>query len=216
MKKHIKKYLYFIILGFFIAVISGCGGAAYHGKTPYRPPPDPQSHSRSGQDSLQRITPPPPIDIMITIKDWNIVQHRIMGDTGRLGDIGFTGLFLFLDDLVFRLKAQKVPDWYWLVKIPSVEEGIYEIRAIPYREYSQDISPVEAPERFEVSITIEDKIIRGHYIVDSEERRGGHFEVSGYKSPILYLKNKQYPGRVWAAKLPKEDGIWTIYITLIN
>ena len=213
MEKHVKRYLYLIILGCFIIAISGCGGT-HHAKSRYKLHHDPQGDSRAEQ-GFQRQVPPPPVDIMITIKGWKIVQHRIMGNTGRLGDIRFAGRFLFLDDLVFKLKAEKAPDWYWLVKIPLVEEGMYEIRARTYREYSQDLSPIEAPEQFKVSMRIEDKIISGHYIVDPEPR-WGYFQVSGYRSPILYLKNQQYPGRVWATKLPREDGTWTIYITLIR
>ena len=213
MEKHVKKCLYLIILGFFISVISGCGGT-HDVKTRYTPHHDHQGTSRV-EKKPQHQQPPPPIDILITIKGWKIVQHRIMGNTGRLGDIRFAGRFLFLDDLDFKLKAQKAPDWYWLVKIPSIEGGIYETRARTYREYSQDLSPIEAPEQFKVSMRIEDKIIRGHYIIDSEPH-WGYFQVSGYRSPILYLKNKQYPGRVWAAKLPKEDGTWTIFITLFK
>jgi len=214
MEKHAKRCLYFIILGCFIIVISGCGGT-HHGNTRYKLHHDPQRDSRAEKGSQRQVPPPPPIDIMITIRGWKIVQHRFMGNTGRLGDIRFAGRFLFLDDLVFKLKAEKAPDWYWLAKIPSVEEGIYETRARTYREYSQDLSPIEAPEELKVSMRIENKIIRGHYIIDPEPR-WGYFQVSGYRVPILYLKNGQYPGRLWAAKLPGEDGTWTIYITLIK
>jgi len=214
MKKHVKKCLYLIALGFFITAISGCGGT-HHGKTRYKLNHDPQGDSHADRGSQRQVPPPPPIDNMITIKGWKIVQHRIMGNTGRLGDIRFAGRFLFLDDLVFKLKAEKAPDWYWLVKIPSVEEGIYEIRARPYREYSQDLSPIEAPEQFKVSMRIKEKVIRSHYIIDPDPC-WGYFQVSGYRSPILYLKNEHYPGRLWAVKLPKEDGTWTIYITLIK
>jgi len=138
-----------------------------------------------------------------------------MHNTSRQGEIRFAGRFLFIDDLVFKLKAEKAPDWYWLVKIPSVEEGIYEIRARPYREYSLDLKPIEAPEQLTVSLRIKEKSVRNHYIVNPDPR-WGYFQVSKYQSPILYLRNGQYPGRVWAAKLPREDGTWTIYITLIK
>ena len=186
-----------------------------YGKTRYRPRYEPQPESRVKQRSQRQVPPPPPIDIVITIKGWNMVQHRIMNNTVRLGDIRFAGRFLFLDDLVFKLKAEKTPDWYWLVKIPSVEEGIYEIRARTYREYSLDLSPIEAPEEVKVILKIEEKVIQSHYIVNPDPR-WGYFQVSRYRSPILYLKNGQYPGRLWAAKLPREDGTWTIYITLIK
>ena len=214
MEKHVKKCLYLIILGCFISVISGCGGA-HDVKTRYTPHHDHQGTSRVEKEPQHQIQPPPPIDIMITIKGWKIVQHRIMGNTGRLGDIRFAGRFLFLDDLVFKLKAEKTPDWYWLVKIPSVEESIYEIRARTYREYSLDLSPIEAPEELKVTLKIEEKVIQSHYIVNPDPR-WGYFQVSRYRLPILYLKNGQYPGRLWAARLPGEDGTWTIYITLIK
>jgi len=158
---------------------------------------------------------PPPIDIMITIRGWDIVQHRIIGETYGLGEIRFAGRFLFIDDLVFKLKATKVPDWYWLVWIPSVEKGMYEIRAKPYKEYSITLSPVEAPERFNVTVKIWDRTVCSHFMIDPNPC-WGDFRVSGFETPILYLKNDQYPRRIWAAKLPKEDGVWTIHFTLIK
>ncbi len=158
---------------------------------------------------------PIPIDVRIRIKDWTIKQHRIIGETYRLGETCFAGRFLFHDDLIFKLKAEKVPDWYWLVKIPSVEEGVYTIRAKPYEEYSITLSPVEAPERFNMSIKIEDGSIRSHFIIDPDPR-WDTFHIFRFKPPIVYLKNDRYPERVWAARVPKKDGIWTIYFTLIK
>jgi len=213
MIKQFHRYAFIIILFSVIINGTGCGGI-YRGNQRYKLQPE-QPRSLRSESEVKRETMPPPIDIMITIKDWLIQQHRIVGDTYKLGNIRFAGRFLFIGDLVFKLKAEKFPDWYWLVKIPSVEEGIYEIRARPYREYSLNLRPIKAPEQFKVTLRIKDKIVRSHFIVDPDPR-WGHFRVSGFKPPILYLKNGQYPNRLWAAKLPKKDGIWTIYVTLIK
>ncbi len=212
MEKRVQRYVYLMFICIGLIAVSGCGGS-HHGPSRHKAHSDPHASRSSGKSDVPKA--PPAIDIMITIKNWQIIQHRLMRNTNRLGTIRFAGRFLFLDDLVFKLKAEKVPDWYWLVKVPSVETGMYEIRAKPYREYSQDLSPIEAPQQFKVSVCIEDRTIKRHYIIDPDPR-WGYFQVSGYQSPIVYLKNGQYPGRLWAAKLPRKDGTWTIYITLIK
>jgi len=214
MTKNIKNRYHLIVLVILLAVFSGCGGP-YHNKSIHNPSHVIRSGQNATQQSHHQAPVPPPIDIMVTVKGWKIVQHRIMGNTSKLGDIRFAGRFLFIDDLVFKLKSEKVPDWYWLVKIPSIEEGIYEIRARPWREYSLDLSPIEAPKQLKVSLKVEGKVVQSHYIVDPDPR-WGYFQVSGHKPPIIYLKNERYPGRLWAAKLPREDGTWVIYITLIK
>jgi len=203
-----------IAMAVLMVVLSGCGGSHHYHSKNY-PGHDTRHAQSATRRSHNQASSPPTIDITITVRDWKIIQHRIMGNTAKLGDIRFAGRFLFIDDLVFKLKAEKVPNWYWLVKIPSIEEGIYEVRARPWREYSLDLKPIDAPEQFKVSMRIKEKIIQSHYIVDPDPR-WGYFQVSGYQSPILYLKNEQYPDRLWAAKLPREDGTWTIYITLIK
>jgi hypothetical protein len=215
MENRAKKRIYLAVLSLLMIAIYGCGGGAYRSARDTAHQSYQQDYS--SRQEFQRHQPQTPshIDILITIREWMIVQHRILSDTDMLGDIRFAGRFLFLDDLVFKLKAERTPDWYWLVKIPSVEEGIYEIRARCYREYSQDLKPVEAPERVEVSLRIVNQIITEHYMVDPNPG-WGNFQVAGYRAPVLYFKNEQYPGRVWAAKLPRQNGTWTIYVTLIR
>lgn len=215
MEKRVKKSIFLAVLSLLMIAICGCGGSAHRAARDMAYQNYQQDYrSRQEFQRYQQQTPSH-IDILITIREWMIVQHRILSDTDMLGDIRFAGRFLFLDDLVFKLKAERTPDWYWLVKIPSVEEGIYEIRARCYREYSQDLKPVEAPERVELSLRIENKIITEHYMVEPNPG-WGHFQIAGYRAPVLYFKNEQYPGRVWAAKLPLKNGTWTIYVTLIR
>lgn len=213
MKKHIKRWAYFTVIGLII-VIAGCG-TTNNGKTLSRPTYNSQGEYSTYKESDRRPQSPEPIDIMITIREWEIVQHRIIGDTYSLGNIRFTGRFIYIDDLVFKLKAENFTDCYWLVQIPSVQEGIYEIRAMPYKEYSMVLSPIDKLENIEICMKIQNKTITSHYIVNSEHSMG-RFSVSAYNSPVLYLKNDQYPNRLWAAKLPKEDGTWTIYLKLIK
>lgn len=207
MKKHNPFHLTLLALSFFIIMIAGCGHGKKGGFS--------TNGSSAGPITRQKSSTPTHIDIMITVKNWEIVQHRLMSRTEQLGNIRFAGRFLFNNDLVFKLKSDKVSNWYWFVKIPSVEKGIYEIRARPYREYSLDLKPVDAPEQFRLSIKIEGGYITGNYIVKSHPR-WGQFQVSDYRAPFLYIRNDEYPDRVWAAKIPKEDGVWAVYVSLIR
>ncbi|MCK4389862.1 MAG: hypothetical protein KAV83_06465 [Desulfobacterales bacterium] len=154
---------------------------------------------------------------MIRVKNWSIIQNRVLNYDSRLGKIRFAGRYAYHEDLVFKFKSDKYPDCYWLAKIPSAKEGKYEIRGIPYFE---DDSPnivrlEEPPKRFEMVLRIKDGCINSHFIKDYNPR-WGKFQLLRFKPPILYLRNAWYPGREWAARLPTEDGTWTIYPTLIN
>ena len=207
MDKQFVRSLLFIVAVVFAVQTVGCG------------PPKTVTRTRIIEVIKQPYEKKKPqaIDIMIRVKDWRIIQNRALNYHSRLGEIRFAGRYAYNQDLVFKFKSDKYPDCYWLAKIPSVREGKYEIRAIPYFE---DDSPNiirldEPPKKFAMSLRIKDGRIHGHFIKDYNPR-WGKFKLLRFKHPIVYFRNAWYPGREWAARLPTEDGSWTIYPTLIN
>jgi hypothetical protein len=167
----------------------------------------------------QRVTPlppqpPPGINVLIKIEHWTIVNHRILDYNQKWGHFRFVGRFNYSGELVFKFKSDRFPDHYWLIRIPPVKEGLYESRGELYREPTPYPKAVP-PERFSVVLRIKDMKVASHFIKNPHPG-WGEFIFSRYKKGILYLRNPFYPGHEWAARMPKRDGRWTIYPTLIT
>lgn len=165
----------------------------------------------------KKPTKPPAIDVMLRIKDWTIVQNKILNYSPGIGTIRFAGKYAFLNDLMFKFKSDKYSDYYWLAQIPKAKEGKYEIRAIVYSETDgPDIRPLEnPPEKFALGLEIKNGRVIKHYIKDHNPK-WGKFEVSKFdkKLSVLYFRNNFYPGTRWAARMPKKDGVWTIHFVI--
>ena len=195
------------LLCFALAILIGIN---IIGCSKKRPPP-PKSPSVPEEISK----PPGSFSIFLEIKDWTIVDHRILDYDASWGRFRRVGRFAYLNKLVFKFKSDKYPEHYWLANIPEVKDGSYEIRAIRYREPSSDLSPVEPPEKFSIALIISNGRVINHVIQDPHPG-WGQFIVDRYKKGILYLKNSFYPDRLWGAKMPRKDGEWTIYAILIR
>jgi len=166
------------------------------------------------EQPLQRPKPPPGFNVAIKIKEWTVIDHIILDYNSKWGYIRFAGRFNYGGELVFKFKSSQFPDHYWLVKIPSVRKGIYEIRTKLYEEPTP-WPAIEPPKRFSVVIKIKNGKISDHFINDPHPG-WGEFVFSRFNKGIIYLRNPFYPGHEWGARIPKRNGKWTIYPNLIT
>jgi hypothetical protein len=175
------------------------------------------SSTNSAQSSTSKQTikktakPPKNINIALIIDNWIIREHRILDYSSDIGKIRMTGKYLYGDDLVFKFKSSTIDDYYWLAKIPSEQNGRFEVSAIAYKEYSIEIEPLpNPPNDFKVYMESRDRVITKFDILDYRTR-WGKFKVKEVKGRVMYLMNTWYPGNEWAAMLPKSgDGKFTL------
>ena len=161
-----------------------------------------------------RPQPPAGFNIAIKIKEWKVLDHRILDYDPKWGYFRFAGRFDYNGELVFKFKSDQFATHYWLVKIPSLKEGTYECRARLFREPTP-WPTVKPPKRFSVVLSITNGKVSSHFIKNPHPG-WGEFIFSKYKKGILYLRNPFYPGHEWAAHMPRRDGKWTIYPTIIT
>ncbi len=199
--KRILVLMLYVGLAVFLSLqITGCGPPTYKKKFEPPTPPRPQ--------------PPAGLNVAIRLKKWMIVDHRILDYNPKWGYYRFAGRFNYDGELVFKFKSDRYPDHYWLAKIPSVKDGVYEIRAKLFEEPTP-WPTVEPPKRFSVVLNITNSKVASHFIRNPHSG-WGEFIFSRYKKGVLYLRNPFYPGHEWAARMPRRDGKWTIYPTLIT
>lgn len=192
---------------FIIAFINLHGCSEPSQNLPRVQPPD------IPQPSLPAAQPPSGFDIEIRVQDYVIVNHKILGYDPTWGEIRFAGKFAHLDNLAFKFKSDKFPEFYWIAMLPILSNGSLEVRAIKYTEPSSHLRPVQPPERITVSLIIRNGRVENHSI-QNPHPGWGVFNISSYKMPILFVKNSFYPGCIWQGKMPTQDGAGEIYLVL--
>ncbi|MGE4298862.1 MAG: hypothetical protein AB7E47_12595 [Desulfovibrionaceae bacterium] len=127
-----------------------------------------------------------------------------------------TGRFFWAEELVFKLESDRYPDKYWLVKVPQVESGTWNLRAILNTKPNRDLMPAEPPKTFKILLVVKERKVVENTI--SNPHPGwGYFSLKSYdkKNKIAYFGNPFWPEATWAAKMPSTgDGRFTIQAVL--
>jgi hypothetical protein len=166
-----------------------------------------------GDDFSAVLKPPSALNIRLVIRDWEVQSHRVLDYNHEWGLFRMSGRYDYLGDLVMKLKSEKFPGHYWLVQVPSVKEGAYEVRAIIYSEPSPELRPPSPPASFRVALLIEGGIVMNHAILDYHPGLG-EFYFEGYRDGVATIRSRVFPNCRWAARMPTEDGRWTIDMVL--
>jgi len=201
MKKNVSNILLLFIL-FSIFLIYGC----YYGYS---------DHRRSARHEETAPKPPREIKILLNIQNWRIINNRILDYEPEWGKLRFDGKYIYLDKLVIKITSSVFPEYFWMAIVPEVENGEYKISARRMKVEAVELQEFKPPHEFTIKLVIENKVVAEHAIINPHPG-WGVFQVDDFKDGILYLKNDFYPKCIWAIKMPRKDGKWTIQAILQN
>lgn len=159
--------------------------------------------------------PPKKIKITLILEDWAVADHNMVNWNPSFGRLYFSGRFIMGNELVFKLISDKINKYYWLAKIPQAREGQYTINADRFEDILE-IDPLPDPvDKFNIVMNIENKLIVRQFIPNLRPI-WGIFRFKKVKEGKLYIINDWYPGKIWAGRLPKADGEYTVHMILLN